>query len=220
MTRTSDRTLIARMGFADSDRSSPDHDLGCMYLAQGTQLRKLAEYLYSKDCTLSVWPTRIRGTSLTDVTVLGAKITPYRAELEKLIGRKVYSGGSDTGRRSGLVGFADVFFTVDCEVRYTDQNGRNIAESLPRLSVLVEVKSRPVPASAILRQIRVYEEHLRPDRGDKLASVAAVMFDMPRRDVVLLRNQGVEVIRLGDPFRRWVEEQKTRVDDGKPVEEF
>lgn len=40
------RTLIAKLGFADHDRQSPRHDLACQYLGQTEQVRRIAKILY------------------------------------------------------------------------------------------------------------------------------------------------------------------------------
>lgn len=45
MAHAHNRTLLAKLGFADADRSVPEHDLACRFLAQPEQMQRIAQML-------------------------------------------------------------------------------------------------------------------------------------------------------------------------------
>ena len=56
-----DRTLLARLGFADKDKNNPDHDLACRFLAEKEQAFQLMKIAYPRfSTTKPVGPTRSR----------------------------------------------------------------------------------------------------------------------------------------------------------------
>jgi hypothetical protein len=63
MARSHDQTLLAKLGFADPDRSDPTHDFACRYLATEPVLEQLEMKFRPRKTVLGL-PTA-RGTRLT-----------------------------------------------------------------------------------------------------------------------------------------------------------
>jgi len=141
------------------------------------------------------------------ITAVEARRTVTKAVFERPITK-------GQGQYKTTIGFADVFLrttmSARCVYTWTTPNGASETWEqwdplgLDRASVIVvEVKAQPVPASEILRQLRLYAEYL---AGDPIL-VAATLFEMPSGEVDMLRSQEVRTIRLGDPFQTWAAAQ-------------
>lgn len=147
-----------------------------------------------------------------------------RAVTKAVVERQITKG---QGQYKTTIGFADVFLRTTmaarCTYAWTTPDGASEtweqwdALGLDRASaILVEVKARPVPASEILRQLRLYAEYL---AGDPIL-VAATLFHMSSGESEMLRSQGVRAIRLGDSFETWAAAQSQSKSEKQEPEVF
>lgn len=74
MSRTSDRTLLAAMSFADPDHKDRRHTLACQYLARADVAQKVLEHLKPAWCKPFAFPT-----SATDLDALCGVVHPTEA---------------------------------------------------------------------------------------------------------------------------------------------
>ncbi len=133
-----------------------------------------------------------------------------------------------------MVGFADVVASLVKEelapctvVRWQDKvkvfDKTLMWRSVGTDHLLFEVKSKPVPASSILRQMKLYLEYM-PESIDvrfaHIVMVAATLYPMSASDRAMLKSQGVHTIRLGEPFQRWLAEQRNASADDAPEVEL
>jgi hypothetical protein len=190
MAHSYDRTLLARLGFADPDKTDPKHDLACQYLANDEQSRKLAEQV----CEFG----RHEWTE---------KAFSDRVEKAQVSFEVPVSKGE--GRYKTTIGFLDLLIKYYIEVLDSSWPDQSYWE---RRHLVVEVKSSPVSAQEILRQINLYQEYYRPTNANGDDSQCqwgvAVNFDLSSASVEVFRSKDILPIRLGKRFEEWVAEQR------------
>lgn len=141
------RTLLAKLGFADADRKSPRHDLACNYIGLNREVLTRA----------------LQVSAMPRVTISDA-----RGDLEF----QVLKGD---GKFSTTVGFVDVLATFNATFTLpipspsdrSDRWRRSLLESYTDwisvrqgFQAVVEVKIAPCGVGDLIRQLRVYNEHV------------------------------------------------------------
>jgi hypothetical protein len=193
--RSSDRSLITSLGFADPDKRERLHDLACQFLGEGSVAPRLLD---------------------------GHRIEVPRRALRKenleWIDRKYEVHFARNNVRSlTTIGFLDLL--IEYGIRDTSPGG---LDELYSYFILVEVKIHPVPVGDILRQMGFYQEHMLT--GDMTAqwhhSVVATAFDLGPRDVEALYTKGIHHIRLRTQFREFCEERERETSGPSSSPEF
>ena len=220
-----DRTLLAKLGFADPDKGDSRHDLACQYIGQPETVEKLARLL---GIAHGARPFRVAdGTSETmgvSSRTIRRRSIAYEMPIEK---------GSDQYKTT--VGFADIVLCFELllhEERIRCRRRRDLREPwddwqheeggrmLSRAKVGVEVKIAPVPIGSLIRQINLYRSYTRPGfegYGGIARWVVATDHDMPQVDLMSLKNERIVHVRLGQCFEEFVRICKAN-DAGEQVE--
>lgn len=239
-----DRTLIASLGFADPDKNSPMHDLGCQYLALSQNHERLGRMLMEGSRMFPNYngPRSAYGFDTAD----NSKVVPVET-MGRLAFDRVGAASLETpivkgsGQYRTIVGFLDVSLpyiaqwsetaTWSTEAPPNLANGAGSAVWEPSRStvvtfpVRVEVKSGAVHVGEVLRQIALYREFDEPphyyrlnDRGLDIPPkwVLASRCQLSTDDLASLRSAGITHVRLGPAFEKWLAERPT--DKGESPE--
>lgn len=127
-----DRTLLARLGFADPDKKDPRHDWACQYLAQNEVALRVLRSLYA-------------GPKWRDHVVKGRR---HEAPITK-----------GEGQYKVTVGFADLLLWGSASKRACAAS--EIEDWwFEELRLLVEVKIAATGVAEVVRQIGLYREYL------------------------------------------------------------
>lgn len=255
MTHSHDRTLLAKLGFADGDRRNADHDTAARFLVEdetaSTQVALAALGLVFSEHVEDL------KTAYRDET--GNRYTHERAVswtgvgIKSIVTReneRAVSKGS--GQYKTTIGFLDGWITasvcvsgvVKTEVHraFVSSNGRLYDEKQanvgdreilgwlwntppgnrhvkrdPRLgefrgdehdyyrdaslvNIGIEVKIGPTSTADVIRQINLYREYV-----SALWVVAVAPGAIPASGIDQLRRAGIEVVVLGESFKRFKE---------------
>ncbi len=214
---SSDRTLAAKLGFADPDKKDPDHDLACQYLASEEITRQLVEKFF-RPRIAACGPVRKkvedRYYGTTEVTGERRLICfEYDAALEVPISK-------GEGKYKTTIGFLDVDINLCAETeeigkqlihktQWRSENGKAVEhkwdetkdyknEHIYELRMIIEVKVNPVGIGDILRQIALYREYCQATRW-----LVATTYPMKTIDVSTLEKSNIGHIQLGELFEEW-----------------
>lgn len=206
-----DRTLIAKLGFADEDRLNPRHDLACRYLVT----TEIARELVLRFAPPPKLQSRIINSERYETFHDEVK---WRVNIKSSLEVPLSKG---QGQYATTLGFLDVVFDYSYEklcigqrvesVDYNYETRRHIPkivdferwDKTPKESLLIEVKSQPISASEILRQINFYRSYCWPATW-----IVATLFDIDSSSAESLTNQKITPLRLGDKFEKWCHEIK------------
>jgi hypothetical protein len=209
MPRLNNKTLLVSLGFADKDRGTARHDMGCQYLGQ----RCIVERLWEKLVKATLSSQQIN--QIDEYTILKSKSS---FELPIIKGE---------GKYKTTVGFIDLHIRTglfdERPKRYKSRDvipeGYLVGDLIPgefestllvRQTINVEVKTTPTKIGDILRQINLYrtfaDKQPEIERGDMWA--LAANFPMTEHDVEALRNENIRHLILGDDFEKWCQEQE------------
>ena len=212
-----DRTLLARLGFADPDKPEPRHDLACQYIGHPATVEKVIRLL---DIVYEDRPHRC-----------GDDVWEQVGKLTRSVRRKSVAYEMPVEKGSGqymtTVGFIDVVLRFDLldharEVFFRHrrshagpwddwQQGRELLENRP-LRVGVEAKIAPVPIGSVIRQINLYRSYTRPNPTGRDGIghwIVATDYDMPQIDLASLKNEGITHVRLGPCFDEFAQTCQT-----------
>lgn len=225
-----DRTMLAKFGFADVDKKLPLHDLACQYLAETENARKIFELYILPDYGerlryLKTWEEGDRGyADGLRVFVESSALISF----SKSSPRFEIPISKGTGQYMTTVGFLDLGLNVEssrvAETQKTikfgypprtpppwraalpeeiNGNEKVVCESVTFQStndffVAIEVKITPIAASEIIRQIKLYREYRSAHTW-----LCPTHFDLGKRDVDMLKSEGIHHIRLGAKFDEW-----------------
>jgi hypothetical protein len=234
-----DRTMLARLGFADPDKGDKRHDLACSYLSTAAVARRLIEAMLR-----TAWAKR-SGTQNNrgfrgEATCTLSRISQSKVEV-------ALNKGS--GQYKATVGFLDVVIPFEyldtmkgeqCETKTdystTDKFGRYPDKDVwkpcdyqsKRSAVLaVEVKaSSSIGSHDIIRQINLYREYFNASgqaycESKDVIWAAATLFQLSQTDVATLRSEGIHAVQLGQNFEEWMvqrEREEQRIaESGEPT---
>lgn len=129
MAHSFDKTYLASLGFADTDRKTPEHDKACQYLAQFHVANELI--------------VKFVGTN----EAIAKRMVQINPKFEYALTK-----GHD--QYKSTLGFLDL--VIPCEFPMRFDSGE-VGACAGRL--LIEVKITPIPVSEIIRQINFYREY-------------------------------------------------------------
>jgi hypothetical protein len=197
--RTSERTLLSSMGFADPDKASERHDWACQYIAheKGVGYRIV-------DAVLP------RATDWKDTSNIHRQYRDVRMGLKWYLPETEMVISSSAGRP---IGFIDVVipFAAEYQCEYeisdsfdaNDDSGRWGRKSTRDGRVLVEVKIHRLPVGQAIRQIKAYVELLavsKPYRCEQWIPALVTAYDLCAEDTLSLSRNGIFHLRLGPDF--------------------
>lgn len=188
---SSDRTLLAKLGFADPDKKDARHDAACQYLAQPEVAQGMTPFVTAGGARFEIFP-------------VGA-----RHEVHILKG---------SGQYATTIGFADLFLIFSYkfleEKKVVDTSGDSAfvggkwvkTDKVGRykVSLGIEVKINRCPVGDILRQVALYREHVRDVDGWCVVTA----FDLTATEVAVLTNEKIHHARLGQGFEEFLRHQK------------
>jgi hypothetical protein len=184
--KTSDRTLLQTLGFADPDRSTPArahlHDMAVRYLMQ-------------PEVALAVWKRFAKRYPRDGFDFDG--VTEAKATPEHLL--KTQSGF--------VVGFADLLLSAAAigTERPREHDGKRLEWFGSQ--VVVEVKTSLHDPGAAVRQLRLYAEHL--GATPVLAVVEPVSVDAS----AIIRSAGIGLASFGPKFQAFLAESRSAEPD-------
>jgi hypothetical protein len=204
-----ERTLLARLGFADPDRRDPLHDIACRYLATPDVSMRIAKLL---NLEYSNRPQCFRTEAGYEMKCeSGRFVKEVRTACEYEIDKGV-------GQYRTTVGFIDVFLRIELEEAYTNvQKRRHYYQSRPADTTwepskdfverdseiaAIEVKSSDVPVSDVIRQINLYRSYSNIRRW-----ILATTYQLNQSQFDCLANARILHIHLGQRFQDFVKEQ-------------
>ena len=212
MAHAYNRTLIARLGFADRDRRLPEHDLACQYLATPEVTQKVLE-LYLPQPQQRLAPKFGSAASAYGIYTQVLPPTYLAPRFEVPIQRGRPASGP-------VVGFLDLVLSADVAV--TDvavtYEERDLADEqvsygpsqvILAKRVVIEVKIAPTNVSEILRQIQFYRQHLDP-QAELYCWVAVTRFCISVEEKAMLAGAGIGHLRLGPKFEAYRERMRSR----------
>jgi hypothetical protein len=219
VSHSSDKTLLARLGFADPDKGRSEHDRACQYLALPEQRAKVLDLVVGRLLAERDINERVY-TALRTGHIGRFALKHANSILEEPI-----SKGS--GAYQTTIGFVDVVY----EFMYTRQfvgqeNTERISREEPERAGLlnIEVKIAKVSVGEVLRQVGLYKEYENWLRHAKLARqlgiynerdyyrkdgwranwVLATAYDISEADRITLANAGIVPVRLGAGFQEFM----------------
>lgn len=206
-----ERTMLAKLGFADPDRREPLHDLACQYLATPDAVRRLIRCL-----EIEHGPRLIEWNSETEAeaSIKASTVVNNRVQHEFEIAKGY-------GRYRTTVGFVDLM--VDLLVKqqhsnikrrrrrfsggfgagvWSDWQAIDDYEFRDRVSFGVEVKISPAPLGDVIRQVRLYRSY---SCVKDWVVVTAYALTVPQ--VRSLNNERIRHVRLGQRFHDYLASQ-------------
>jgi hypothetical protein len=201
-----ERTLLARLGFADPDRRDPLHDIACRYLAKQPVYDRLTEMLATEfprqdECRAD---SGFESRFVVDTVIRGFRAKP-EVEISK-----------GSGQYRTTVGFVDVLLTAVLDIHQTNFPKRRISENgnqepwppcegftrVCSARVAIEVKTSPLPVGDIVRQINLYRSY-----SDFDTWILATTFPLTQSQSDFLAYSRILHIYLGERFQDFVKEQ-------------
>lgn len=201
-----DRTLLAKLGFADPDKKNPDHDLACLYLRDPETMDRLAKWFADQ--------------AEKSGNYRNAKVT-VKTTLE-------YHLQKGAGEYATTIGFADAIIGVKMEAERSHRHRRVVkngecwdepcepywqAEPRPLAwCTLGEVKIDRIGIGDMLRQLRLYLAYLptgdiwTPPTGLPRAILLSP-WDVTDAERGALNDARCECLKLGDHFAEWKRSQ-------------
>lgn len=227
-----DRTLLAKLGFADPDRGNPLHDLACRYLTQPEVHERVCHVLNLVDpvkCEPLVWfspPDDADGQSgqrsqyccckgqqacdhcgvRQQALVKATNYVDLRASMEVPLTK-------GSGQYATTIGFLDVVLTQCAELSVHALEVPTRDYSVDRCpAIVIEVKTADPGVGSVLRQLKLYREYVHtysfPSKGD-IIYVLASLYQPSKEDLLALEGEGIRHLRLGDTFKRYADNPST-----------
>ena len=207
-----ERTMLAKLGFADPDRREQMHDIACQYLATADAIERFVRHLaieYPPKPWHDSWDN-IERTGLISRQVVSHDVT-HEYEISK---------GIDQYRTT--IGFADLVLTINVEEKRSsirqrkqrrwDDTGMGWSDwqmdsdsAYQYRSIHgIEVKIKPTAVGDIIRQLRLYRSY-----SNIRDWTVATAFDLSASDIASLQNENIRHLRLGKRFDEYVVSRQT-----------
>ena len=215
------RTMLAKLGFADPDKRNPQHDLACQYLALPENVRKIAD-LIELERGDETYTHQYDGETLEEAGVRHRRVAGHGITFEWPI-----SKGKEQYKTT--IGFVDLVISFDLRTYCRERRERrrsgascswgpwkpqDNSEGRRRVNVGVEVKVSRVQVGEVLRQLQLYRTYADsstpysgPGWNDIANWVVATTYALSAVDVSAFRNERILHVRLGDGFREFVSAQ-------------
>lgn len=202
-----ERTLLARLGFADPDRRDPLHDIACRYLAMPQVSLRVAKLLNLE------YSNRQQCFKTHTGYEMKCESSRFVKKVRSICEHEIYKG---VGQYRTTVGFLDVYLQVELEELYTNvQKRRYYAQRTTHLwepdsdfvepdgeTAAIEVKSTDVPVSDVIRQINLYRSYSNIRRW-----IFATTYPLNQSQFECLANARILHVHLGQRFQDFVREQ-------------
>lgn len=202
-----DKTMLARLGFADPDRREPLHDQACRYLTTAPAISRIVDVLgleYSHRASRFEYTPGRQHRCQTDRTVAWTDAT-FEREISK-----------GYGQYRTTIGFIDVHLQFRLEYRRYQVEQRRTVHNRPEepwtpledytepgtSEVAIEVKATSTPLGEVIRQINLYRSYSRISSW-----ILATTYPLTQSQVDCLSNERIKHVVLGANFRKYVEQQ-------------
>jgi len=206
---STDRTMLARFGFADPDRKVPEHDAACQYLAQPDVALKVASIAGLGPRPASKPVSRGHSTYVIDdapcmTYTVGERFDFHHARLELAIQKGSGQYATTIGFVDTVLYFNEAVRSVHTQVRstgYQPCDGKD--DTWTDQHVLAcEVKITRLPVGDLLRQLHLYAEYARPQYSHEptFRWLAALRWQPSEVERRALENERIAVVTLGAGF--------------------
>ena len=203
-----ERTMLAKLGFADPDRREPLHQLACQYLATPEAIDRLIPHFGLEHGPV---PQEYQCSDSESFSELCRTVASCKASLEHEIAK-----GCDQYRTT--IGFADLVLILSVEDKsfnirrrsrtkwggrdgwlWTDWHIGNdhIRSSVERCGI--EVKITPTATGDVIRQVKLYRSYSRINDWTVVTA-----YDLSASDIASLQNENIRHLRLGKRFDEYV----------------
>ena len=211
-----DRTLLARLGFADPDKQEPLHDRACAYLAEDAQSRRIVgifddgraphdsarERRNGPPCVVAA----AEGIALSEASIY----SDVRVDLDPHLEVPLTKG---EGQYATTIGYLDLLLGYAITARdsgwFCDGGVRQRSDGARRLvrggEIIIEVKIRRPPIGDVLRQMNLYRQHSAHYSRPVQHYIVATTYALGKSEVDTLLREKIRHVRLGDAFRAWCE---------------
>ncbi len=214
-----ERTLLAKLGFADPDRKSDLHDVACRYLATPMVREKLLGI--SGVLQFEHEPSSWSYGCEEERSVESAVLNKHNATLELEIGK-------GEGQYRTTIGFVDVLITAEILHRHVEVQRREKASRYNRDSewgewkphgnyvtssracCCIEAKIGKTSVGDLLRQLNLYRRYLLSET----IFIVATYYELTAAEIDALEAAGIRHVLLGKAFRNYV----AREESATPVE--
>lgn len=178
-----DRTLLAKLGFADPDKKNPEHDQACLYLRQPETLTRLSDWMRNVIATMP-------GREAVSVTA--------KSQLE-------YHLQKGEGEYATTIGFLDavIEFRIEC-------NSPVCPSVWP---LFAEVKIEKVGIGNLLRQMNLYAAYIPwktagvRKRYALPCGIVLAPWGISDAELEVLHESGYAFLTLGEYYREWQQSQ-------------
>lgn len=192
-----DRTMLAKLGFADPDKKDPRHDLACLYLTQPGTCRLLGDVIQKG----------MKGELAEGEQGLAGQVVQVTGQME-------YHLTKGEGQYSTTIGFIDVMLRVRVAEHWrgTTSKGVSVDQRFTSRRLLpCEVKVARVGIGDLIRQMALYCDYLAiasrssdADRDGLLPrAVVVTRYQLAETERVALVNAGLLPVVLGKGFDDW-----------------
>lgn len=199
-----DRTMLARLGFADPDRREPLHDQACRYLTTTPAISRIIDVLELEHANRLESTFDMERRSVSDKRVVETLPTLER-EISK--GR---------GQYRTTIGFIDVHLHFELACRHTHVEMRQTCRDrweehwIPcedftvrqNSEAAIEVKATSTPVGEVIRQINLYRSY-----STISTWILATTYPLTQSQVDCLSNERIKHVVLGANFLEYVEQQ-------------
>ena len=231
MTRTADRTLLASLGFQDTDRRTPKHTLACQYLSEPENAQRLLDryketwlpageapgpttvdrdgrHETQRAAFLRALPRLPRATTSFNLTSAVMETPIYKSH-GYLVGFWDVVVKGELGVIDGWTECGEISVDEDCQwstngkrAVVTGWHAKPFIEAIPR-NVCIEVKAGRTDISEVCKQLALYQSFT---SGSVI--VLATCYPLTRTEKSNLHAKGIRHILLGKKFDEYVEARK------------
>lgn len=229
-----DKTMLAKLGFADPDKKDPHHDQACLYLTQPETCERVSSWL-SKGIDGTVNMTMIghmeqhlqKGEGQYATTIgfldvvfsISAELVFKKRFTEQFTKQRPEHGESRYGlREDALYEYCgDYGYWTKCEP-YTLTNTDKRSWKM-----FAEVKIGVVGIGEVLRQLNLYLSYFDRRRCSEMprglpVGILVAPWDLSPAESRSLSDAGYGFLKLGQSFKDWVAAQsKKTTEKGEPT---
>lgn len=203
-----EKTYLASLGFNDPDKSDPLHDCACQYLTGDVYVHEKIARMVSKKELASDFTYEVRDKRY------GKKF--YRSELSLDSTHMEVPVNKGTGQYLQLVGFMDVVLRHHIDGIFISGSEPGVDDDwsiIKDYAVCVEVKTGKLTASAIIRQVNLYGQHLyfqsKAHGAVTVVWIVATTWKPSPADMRSFDQANITHLLLGDGFSDYVQKQKS-----------